>query len=184
MAKDVFSVDFTDANEEGFVVLPKGTYAIKTKDWTTYVKESSGNRVFRINAEVTKGEYAKTTLAMFQTYQNTPISKNMFLKMLADFGIVQEGDRAGETKKLQVDFELVEVTDDSGEKVTKVKSIIVNGEKRGVEGCMALAIVSHYTDAESGDTRHTISSIKKWESNKTGESGASGKATTAKNLFG
>jgi hypothetical protein len=157
--KSEFSIDFTDSNESGFVTAKPGEYEVMVGDWFTYIKEESGNRVFEINTKVLNGDYKDTAISAYQTLSNTQLSKNMFLKMLADLGIVKESDR-GADRKLDIQFATEEVEGDFDEPRIQVKYIIVNGDKRKPSDRKALAVVTNYKD-DDGNPRHSIKSLLK-----------------------
>lgn len=135
-----FQYDLTDVTDEGFVVVPPGRYPVVANpdNWVFYVKEETLNPVIRMGAVILDGEFQDESVAYFSTMTKARISKANFLRALRAFGIIKDSDR-GEGNKLQTSLDLGEPNEQGH---SPVLAIVVNGQKRPVEG-KAIAVITH-----------------------------------------
>lgn len=145
--------DLTNITDQGFVVLPPDRYAVvTTDDWWVRQKEGSDNKIIDVDVKVVAGNYKDEITRYFHTITNNEQTLGFLLRFLRSVGVIKEGDR-GADGKLVVKFNFGEK---DGRGRVKIKSVMINDQERAVAGYKAIAVITEYTDNNTGDKRTSI----------------------------
>ncbi len=145
--------DFTTISDSGGVTLTPGRYLVSTKANWTVSETQSGHMKLYVPFEVLEdGDFQGASSAYYHTIMTSgepqKIRTNLMytLRLYSALGLIVDTDR-GQNGALEAEFEYGD-KDENGR--VAVRALIVNGERRTLDGLNAVAVVILDSNTQSG----------------------------------